>query len=386
MDDLWATTQARASRRLPAVLTPANLLAGAPGKQRQQWAPELMARQVAKYLADPSLSMYSLAKHPVPSQPDLQLPLSTFRTYCRQGRTTPARLGAPPLLPAKAETAIVAWLGSRELQGAAVTKDLANQKISEVLQRKVDNGEARRPFATPDGAPSKSWHRRFSRKHPQVRLRIPSRHSSATLRASRDPELFRSFFYDTCKGLRGFSASRTFVMDEQALATRKSRCKVYTVLGNGTRQCRAMEIEGLRAHTSLVNCMAKDPAIGALPTGLIMGGRQGPLEVEGLNKQCFSLGYTRGSPRRASSSSDLLALCICPCPVGPSLWLPEQQESAAVARLVPRSHCAHCGGPGGADRRPALDALRHGRAGVLRQQPHPPVCPASQPHEQAVGR
>jgi hypothetical protein len=175
-----------------------------------------------------------------------------------------------------------------------VSQQLAVQKIREVLQRKFASGQARRGTFNPaNGDPSKSWHQRFRRDNPEVRARIPSRHSAASLRASRDPVLINTFFKEKMAGLKKFRARRIFTFDEQAIATRKLRSRVYIVTGNGTSACAAMETEGLQAHTSLVNCMCLDPEVGALPTGILQGGRVQALVIEDINEHCFSMGYTR---------------------------------------------------------------------------------------------
>ena len=221
------------------------------------------------------------------------IPRTTFRTYFNEGRTTIPPLGNRPTVTPAGEGLLMDWLRDRCLQAAPVSKELASEKLRAIVQEKrKELGPKQREFQTLSGLPGKNVWKRLRLRNPELRVRIPSRHSAATLRAILKEETYTAFFNRIRGPVSAVPVRRRYTMDEAAFSGNKNRSKVLYITGTG--RCQALEADGYTAHVSLVNCVRADGV--ALKTALIFGGREESLKLEPLNDQTVSLGYVRKFP------------------------------------------------------------------------------------------
>jgi hypothetical protein len=267
--------------------------------KRRQWAPEAMQEALAIY-DDPlnAQSLYAIAK-------EKKVPDRTFRDYVSLGRTTIPPMGRSPVLSPFAKTGFVDWLGDRCMAAAPVPRPLANEKLKGIVNDlRKERGDKQREFGTLTGEPGKNWWAELRRQYVEVRLRVPSRHSAATLRATLNPATYTKFFGGVRGPLSGIRKPRRFTADEFALSANKNKGKVLYIEGSG--RCEAMEADGYSAHVSLMNLVAGDGEV--LETALIYGQRNEALKVERLTDKVITLGYT-SEFRSESASHDVLVWC-----------------------------------------------------------------------------
>jgi hypothetical protein len=256
---------------------------GAAGKRRQ-WAPEDMTAAL-KQARDPTNneSRFAIAKK-------FRIPEATLRDYLKHNRQELPRLGAKPVLSDASETRFVQYLGDRCLAAAGMTKPLANEKLKTIVQdMKKELGPSQRSFGTVNGEPGRNWWLRIKKRNPEIRHRLPSRHSAAALRAATNPATYTKFFDKARPSLRGIPMRRRYTGDEFALSPGKNKQKILYI--DGTGHCEALEADGYNAHVSLMNTVCGDGS--RLKTGLLFGGRKENLKLEHLNDEVVSLGYTR---------------------------------------------------------------------------------------------
>jgi hypothetical protein len=242
-------------------------------------------------------SLYAIAK-------EKKVPDHTLRDYIALGRTSIPPMGSPPVLSPFAKAGFVNWIGDRCLAAAPVPRPLANEKLKQIVSDlRKERGEKQREFGTLTGEPGKNWWAELRRQYVEVRLRVPSRHSAATLRATLNPATYTKFFGVVRGPLSGIPKPRQFTADEFALSANKNKSKVLFIEGSG--RCEAMESDGYSAHVTLMNLVAGDGDV--LETALIFGQRNEALKVERLTDNVITLGYT-SECCRASASRDVL-LC-----------------------------------------------------------------------------
>jgi hypothetical protein len=252
-------------------------------RKRRKWAPEKMLSALAEARRPAQTdSLYSIAH-------DNKLPDTTFRRYFREGRTSIPAMGTEPIVKPTVEDRVVRWIGDRNFVAAPVPKALAGEKLKNIVQELHQQDPSQRVFQTPTGEPSKSVWRRLFRRNPEIRHRVPSRHSAATLRAILKPQTYTSFFGRVRDPLSRIRRGRRFTADEFSLSANKNNSKVLYVQGSG--QCQALEASGYTAHVSLINNVCDDGT--PLETVLLFGNRQENINMERLNEKVMMLGYTR---------------------------------------------------------------------------------------------
>jgi hypothetical protein len=248
------------------------------------WAPEEMMAALAES-RDPSniFSTWSIAHHH-------KVPYNTLRDYLKLGRTSVPPMGASPVLTSSGRANFVDWLKDRCFLAAPVSRPLANEKLKLIVEDlRKQRGDKQRMFGTVTGEPGKNWWARMFRLHSDLRRRVPSRHSAATLRAALKPETYTRFFDGVRPELSKIPQHRRFTADEFALSANKNNSKVIYVEGTG--KCEALESDGYTAHVSLINNVCCDGT--PLETVILYGQRKENLKIERLNDKVLSLGYTR---------------------------------------------------------------------------------------------
>jgi hypothetical protein len=226
---------------------------------------------------------YSIAHHH-------KLPYNTLKGYLDKGRTSIPPMGAQPVLSESTRAGVVEWFTDRCFAAAPVPRPLANEKLKLVVEDlRKERGEKQRMFGSLTGEPGKNWWKRMFRLSPELRLRVPSRHSAATLRAARDTATYTKFFTGIRPTVSRIPRHRRFTADEFALSANKNKSKVIYVEGTG--KCEALEADGYTAHVSLINNVCCDGT--PLETVILFGQRKENLKIERLNDSVLSLGYTR---------------------------------------------------------------------------------------------
>lgn len=223
---------------------------------------------------------------------DNGIPPSTLNDYLTLGRTEVPRMGAPPIVSPAAKDALVAYAGDRCLAASPLSRPLLAEKLRLIVKDlKVKRGGKQREFGTLTGEPGKNWWATLFREYPELRLRVPSRHSAATLRASNNPDTYIKFFDAVRNPLSPIPKPRWFTADEFALSQNKNNSKVLYVEGTG--RCEAMESDGYTAHVTLMNLVCGDGE--PLETALLFGLRNEDLKIERLTDKVISLGFTSES-------------------------------------------------------------------------------------------
>jgi hypothetical protein len=244
-----------------------------------------------------SVSVYSIARAN-------KVPYTTLRDYIKKGYTTIPKLGRPLILEDSVEQEFVAFLGDRVLAMAPVDKPTALIKLGQIVERRhMLHPDKCKLFGTTNGLPSDAWWRGFLARNPQIRLRTPSRHDFAKLRASFNASLFHSFFKqanDPNTGIVDIPIARRYHADEFSLSLEAANEKVLFLAGS--RKCirHALMVKNGNAHVNLMNCISADGH--ALRTGVLFGKRSKNIKFDKFGKHVVTMGYTGTCTCSACSS------------------------------------------------------------------------------------
>lgn len=223
------------------------------------------------------------------------VPLSTLRSWVKNPTSldNPPKVGRPTILDPRDEQTLAWYLLECEASFAGLTQDVAGELAKKIV---TERNKLRKAmgiqevfFTTKTGVPSREWWRGFFRRHPELAMRKPSRHSAAQINAGK-PAALRAYIARVKARLKDILPVNFINVDE--LDLHQTEVKKRVIGRRGARTANAYKPSNYSDHVTLVSAIRGDGT--ALPPYFIFKGKT-PVSnelAEGVDCAGVGLGTT----------------------------------------------------------------------------------------------